>query len=103
MKGRVVHCQYEHFDVFIGRPSKWSNPFIIGVDGNRKQVIEKYRQWITQTKVLLLWQLDELKGKTLGCWCKSPKHPNRPCHGDVLLELIEKYFPEEKQENADSR
>lgn len=33
----------------------------------------------------LLQQLPELKGKTLGCWCKPGK-----CHGDILLELIKK-------------
>ena len=39
---RVVHCKREPFDIYIGRPSKWGNPFVIGRDGNREQVIEKY-------------------------------------------------------------
>lgn len=29
--------------------------------------------------------LDELKGKTLGCWCKP-----ECCHGDVLINLLKK-------------
>ena len=79
----VVHKSKSPFDVYIGRPSKWGNPFEIGVDGNRAEVIEKYREWIlTQPKMLS--ELSELKGKILGCWC-SPS----PCHGDVLVELIE--------------
>lgn len=81
---RVVHCHKEPFDVYCGRPSKWSNPFLIGKDGTRKEVIEKYREFITNCPHLLE-DLDELEGKTLGCWC-SPKS----CHCDVLVELIEK-------------
>ena len=80
---RVVHCNKEPFDVYIGRPSKWANPFIIGKDGSRKEVIDKYRQFI-KDHPQLLDDLQELKGKTLGCWCKP-----KICHGDVLVELIE--------------
>jgi len=79
---RVVHCKKERFDVYIGRPSKWGNPFNIGKDGNRMEVIEKYREYILSNKVLLS-AIGELKGKTLGCWCKP-----LACHGDVLVELI---------------
>ncbi len=78
---KVVHCKKESYDVYIGRPGKWGNPFEINKDGTRKQVIIKYKNWIlTQPK--LLADLHELKGKKLGCWC-SPQ----ACHGDVLLEL----------------
>lgn len=77
----VVHCKREPYDVYIGRPSKWGNPFEIGKDGTREEVIEKYEAWL-QTQTPLLSALKELKGQTLGCWC-SPK----PCHGDVLKRL----------------
>lgn len=80
--GLVVHCKKSKYDVYIGRPSKWGNPFEIGKDGDRKEVIRKYRDWIL-TQEDLLNQLHVLKGKTLGCWC----YPLR-CHGDVLVELI---------------
>ncbi len=76
----VVHIKNKH-DVFIGRPSCWGNPFVIGEHGTRKEVIEKYRQWIL-TQPELLRKLPELKGKVLGCFC-APK----ACHGDVLAEL----------------
>lgn len=79
----VVHCKKKPYDIYIGRGSKWGNPFVIGKDGNREEVIEKYRKWI-KTQPKLLKALPELKGKVLGCWC-FPK----ACHGDVLLELIE--------------
>ena len=94
METRVVHCKREKYDVYIGRPSKWGNPYShkpesiasILVD-SREEAIELYREWITKGEGQnLLLQLDELKGKTLGCWCKP-----HACHGDVLVELIEKY------------
>ena len=64
----VVHCKKEKYDVYIGRPSKWGNPFVIGKDGTREEVIEKYREYILN-KPELLKDLAELKGKILGCWC----------------------------------
>jgi len=83
---KVVHCKKEKYDVYIGRPSKWGNPFSIGKDGSREEVIKKYEEWITNGEgKYLLNDLHELKGKILGCWC-SPK----PCHGDILLKLINK-------------
>jgi hypothetical protein len=75
---RVVHCKKEPFDVYIGRPSKWGNPFEIGRDGTREEVVRKYRLWILEQSDLL-GDLHELRGKVLGCWC-APKF----CHGDVL-------------------
>lgn len=78
----VVNIRREWYDVYIGRPGQWGNPFEIGKDGNREEVIEKYRQWI-QTQPRLLAQLPMLKGKRLGCFCKP-----KACHGDVLMELL---------------
>ena len=80
---RVVHCKRSAYDVFIGRPSIWGNPFVVGVDGSRSEVIGKYREWI-RMQPRLLSRLPELKGKTLGCWCAP-----QMCHGDVLAELAE--------------
>ncbi len=68
--------------VYIGRPSKWGNHFVIGKDGTREQVIEKYRKWITSQPLLMDEAKTELKGKDVICWC-SPL----PCHGDVLVEI----------------
>jgi len=81
---KVVHCKKERYDVYIGRPSKWRNPFVIGKDGNREEVIEKYKKWLLNNKELMadLW---ELRGKILACWCAP-----QSCHGDVLLELANK-------------
>lgn len=81
---RVVNLYKEKYDVYIGRGSIWGNPFIIGKHGNRKQVIEKYKNYILNDAYLMS-QLYTLKGKVLGCFCK-PKE----CHGDILVELVEK-------------
>lgn len=82
-KTSVVHCKKERFDVYIGRPTKWGNPFHIGKDGTRKEVIAKYKQWIVK-QPHLMDALHELRGKRLGCWCSPQK-----CHGDVLAELAD--------------
>jgi hypothetical protein len=62
---KVVHCKKEPYDIYIGRPSKWGNPFLIGKDGSRDEVIEKYRKYILN-KPELMASLHELSGKTLG-------------------------------------
>lgn len=67
--------------LFIGRPSKWGNPFIIGKDGNRSEVIKKHLVWLLDDNPLLN-DLHELTGKDLVCYC-SPL----ACHGDILLKL----------------
>ena len=84
-KTRVVHCKKERYDVYIGRPSKWGNPFKIGRDGSRQEVIRKYREWILANPTLTKQIPLKLRGKTLGCWCKPNAY-----HGDVLAELADK-------------
>jgi len=81
MKKLVVHVNKDEYDIYIGRPSKWGNPFSIGIDGTRKEVIEKYEKYILGNKELMN-NLHELEGKVLGCWCKP-----KACHGDVLIKL----------------
>ena len=79
---RVVHCKREPYDVYIGRPSKWGNPFALAGEHSRPEVIAKYEAHLR--KEMEMGRLDpvELRGKVLGCWC-APK----ACHGDVLLRF----------------
>ena len=81
IRSTVVHCKRDLYDVYIGRPSKWGNPFVIGKDGTRDEVIAKYREWLL-AQPALVEALPELSGKVLGCWCAP-----QACHGDVLAEL----------------
>jgi len=100
-KARVVHCKKESYDYYVGRPSKFGNPFshqpgtlaIHKVD-SREEAIECYRNYIMNTPWLLEAAKNELKGKILGCWC----HP-LSCHGDVLAEIVNT----ESEENNDIR
>lgn len=81
----VVHCKKEPYDVYIGRPSRWGNKFVIGKDGSRADVIRKYEEWITSPEQEeLLLQVGELYDKRLGCYCAP-----YPCHGDVLERLAD--------------
>lgn len=82
MSKLVVHCKRSQFDVYIGRPSKWGNPFVIGKDGDRAMVIKKYREWIMAQPKLIEAAKIELRGKILACWCAP-----YACHGDVLSEV----------------
>lgn len=90
---KVVHCKKYPYDVYIGRPSKWGNPF-----SHKENTLAKFKTNTREEAVLafkeyilngdgkhLLNDLHELKGKILGCWC-SPL----ACHGDILSELSEK-------------
>lgn len=67
--------------VYVGRPTKWGNPFIVGKHGTRDQVVEAYRLWLLRGNPLRE-QLGELAGRDLVCWCAPA-----PCHADVLIAL----------------
>lgn len=64
--------------------SPWANPYPARSNG-RERPVALYRQHILNSPDLMA-RLEELEGKTLGCWCK----PDQLCHGDVLIELLKK-------------
>ena len=68
--------------IYIGRPSAFGNPFRIGPDGDRSDVIRKYASWIRSRPNLMEKARRELRGKDLVCYCAP-----YDCHGDVLLEI----------------
>lgn len=78
----VVHCKREAFDIYVGRPSVWGNPFHVTDESQRKQIIQRYRAWFLAQPALVERAKRELRGRRLGCWC-APK----ACHGDVLAEI----------------
>lgn len=69
--------------IYVDRPSRWGNPFRIGVDGNREEVLSKYRKWLTQVLVEDPDFLEPLRGKDLACFCAT----DESCHAEILLEL----------------
>jgi len=77
--------------VYVGRGSKWGNPFKVGNPDNEERLeytaeesLKWYRLWVLG-KIQVTKELDinDLRGKNLACWCPLDK----PCHADFLLEL----------------
>lgn len=75
----VIHISEadQEVDVYIGRGSKWGNPFRIGKDGNRVEVIRLFETYLLTS--FLMNDLHELVGKRIYCYCKPEL-----CHGDIL-------------------
>lgn len=88
---QVVHCKKDKYDLYIGRPSVWGNPYS-HKDGtlaeykvsSRKEAIEKYEKYLLSNQELLS-RLHELKNKVLGCWCVPSS-----CHGDILKKYVDR-------------
>lgn len=91
---------YKGDGIYIGRNmpglkgSVLGNPFKLGRDGNREEVIEKYLKWLrwqyvvggaVKQELLRLVELSKVGDLVLICWC----HPEA-CHGDVLKDVIQK-------------
>jgi hypothetical protein len=76
--------------VYVGRPTKWGNPYKLGQEGRdrqpmaREQVILAYDHWLKSRLATEPTFLDELKGKDLACFCPLDK----PCHADVILKVL---------------
>ena len=83
---KIVHCKKDTYDEYIGRPSILGNPFIIGKDGTRKEVIDKFRIYFAkriENDPAFKKYVNSLKGKVLGCWCRP-----YTCHGDIVLNYL---------------
>ena len=77
--------------VYVGRPSKWGNKYLVGGTSpehsfpmSRNEVIKAYGYWLVDKIAEEPHFLDELRGKDLVCWCK----PEQNCHADVLIYFI---------------
>lgn len=83
--------------VYVGRGSKWGNPFRVGVNGDAAECVRKYARWLLPYShraersglddfMIASANLDEIRlelaGKNVACWCRE----GEPCHGDLLLE-----------------
>lgn len=86
-RGVVFVGKRENKKRFPQRDSLFANPFKVGKDGTREEVIQKYREYIYQQLnkgKITKEDIKSLKGKKLGCWC----YPEE-CHGNVLVEILE--------------
>jgi len=89
-KTRVVHCKKSAYDVYIGRPSQFGNPFPLDNPGDKREraaVIDQYRVYFEQRVSEdgeFRAAVARLRGLRLGCWCAP-----RPCHGDVIAAWLD--------------
>jgi hypothetical protein len=85
--------------VSVARPGPWGNPFVVGRHGTAADCVDLYRALLAglirvgrdpdvATLQAVREHVDrhghELRGKNLACWCRL----GAPCHGDVLLRLV---------------
>ena len=76
--------------VYIGRGSKWGNPFVINTNQNRNDVCEKHKAYIDKkirNKEITAEEMVVLYRKDLVCYCAP-----RRCHGDHLMKLAEQAY-----------
>ena len=74
--------RWRPYDVYIGRPGPWGNPYVIGRDGTREEVIAPYQEWLEEQPELVKKVREELRDRVLGCFCAP-----LACHGDILAEI----------------
>lgn len=67
--------------VYVGRPTKFGNPFRVGFHGTAEECLNKYK--VTMSEMLKQDAKEELVGKNLSCWCGTME----VCHADVLLKI----------------
>ena len=80
----VVNMRYESYDVMGDRSSFAGNPFVLGRDGDRAEVLRKYEAWLDRHPELVERARREFAGKRVGCWCKP-----KDCHLDILVARME--------------
>lgn len=68
--------------VYIGRPSKWGNPYPVQYESQREWAIKSFEESIEENPKIKEMIKRELKGKDLVCFCKP-----KACHGDILLRI----------------
>lgn len=81
---KVVNLRTDRYDVYIGRPGPFGNPFVMTETTDRRKAVELFKGWILAQPDLVRRVRRELKGKTLGCYCKP-----LACHGDILAEIAD--------------
>lgn len=81
----------DRFDVYVGRPTRWGNPFKVGRDGDLLTCVARYREWLLSKEQTSLREraCRELRAKVLACWCApaggiAPDNPKLLCHAQVL-------------------
>lgn len=69
--------------VYVGRPTDWGNPYVIGMHGTREQVLGQFQAHVDRNPELAERAKKELRGCDLACWCDLDKD----CHADIWMEI----------------
>ncbi|CAM3780803.1 DUF4326 domain-containing protein [Vreelandella rituensis] len=80
----AINCKHQKADVYIGRGSRFGNPFPITASRSRSASLAAFREWVAHQPELLRLVRQTLPGKSLGCFCAP-----QPCHGDILAEIAD--------------
>lgn len=80
---RYTITPFDEEPIYIGRPSKWQNPFPVTKELPRGESVKKFETWVLTQPQLLEDAKRELKGRNLLCFCTP-----RRCHGDFWLKLV---------------
>jgi hypothetical protein len=84
--GRHMRIFIDKVRVFHVKGSKWGNPFSLK-NYSLQECLKKYHDHLVHSG--LISDLEELKGKTLGCWCDQQKCGDTIyCHAQLLVELL---------------
>jgi len=97
--------------VYVGRPTRWGNHFVVTEDpsalahygsfrnnvdlwtnwpvADAATAVQAFRKMSCSRKWFVREVIGDLRGKNLACWCAL----DQPCHADVLLELANKDQP----------
>lgn len=69
--------------VYVGRPSKWGNPYRRSEFSEPGGAVDAFRLLMETEEENIRMIQSELRGRILSCWCPLDK----PCHADVLAEI----------------
>ncbi|MBL8473820.1 MAG: DUF4326 domain-containing protein [Rhodocyclaceae bacterium] len=97
--------------VKVDRSTKWGNPFVPGkpapfgptkgaIVADKRHAFVLYRSFAPMNEVLVKAAREELAGKNLACWCALDNPYEDACHAAVLLDLANKYMPNNKESGA---
>lgn len=95
-RGRDPKTGAFHNTILTGKAGDWGNPWTHKNSAiaefhveSREEAIEAFQAYLEEHPELKARIRRELKDKTLGCWCKTAKHPTAACHGDVYAAIAD--------------
>lgn len=91
MTTRVVNRTISAYEVYVGRPTEWGNPYSARLVGSTSQVLTMYRHHLRSSPELVEKARRELKGKVIACWCTTDLTGKEPivCHAQILARVAD--------------